>query len=404
MGSIKGVSRGSYTRRLHQAEKLECEKCGKSYKRKTILLHHIRTKHLNYHTVCPICSKRCSSVSVGNRHLKKVHNVANSRIKLKLQPNQSKFPSAGTLRNPSFEADKAFPCMTNKISVKENNKFGKHLVAKSNIEVGQTVMSATAFAAIEYISSVNSSCFHCGKVKNSSFIRCPHCIDVYFCSEQCSFNTFHRAKCNIKFNHDDNEVVRLVIEIITVAYRAIQNVDTFVDFCSGILFFNKKSKNLRAPYSHYAEMLQLNGNVKDEHSAIARRVVKLITMLPSFKSFKTQELQRLLFNLAYQHATTIRINAFSEDFEVSKGGVLTSFYIFDVLSRFNHSCEPNIRHMLDGDYSISCIATNPIKSGDQLFINYVDGKDFENEQERKEYIMELWNFTCKCQRCVKLNE
>lgn len=78
MGSIKGISRGKYlTHNLHHCEKVQCLKCGKSYKRRAILLHHIRTKHMNFRVTCPLCDKRYVSVSVCNRHLKKVHNIFN---------------------------------------------------------------------------------------------------------------------------------------------------------------------------------------------------------------------------------------------------------------------------------------------------------------------------------------
>lgn len=399
MGSIRGVPRGSYKIvQRNPVERFHCWKCKKSYKRKVILAHHIKSKHLNYHVICPICSRRYTSVSTCHRHLKKSHCIQNySQFKLQLQ---NECVSTSTLSEKlSFESNKSFPCMANNILVKENGTFGKHLVAAGDIDIGQVVMAATSFASIDYLSSTNSRCFHCGK-KEANEIKCPHCIDLFFCSKKCSLSEVHRSRCNSKYSHNDSEVVRLVVEIISVAFRAMTNVEVFVEFCSGILFFDKKPKNLQPPYSIYAEMLLLKGRVHDEHFFIAQRIVRRIKTLPLFESFKTQHLQRFLFNLAYRHTTTIEINMFSEVSKVTSGGVSTRFYIYDILSRYNHSCVPNIRHIIDDDETTYCVAVRPIKKGEQLFINYVIDMPFENDQKRKDYIMELWGFKCYCEKCI----
>lgn len=112
MGPIKGVRRGNYsTRKLQPNERVYCPKCNKSYKRRSILTHHIQAKHLKYNAVCPICSKQFISISNCNRYLKKVHHITGySAFNLQFQPNVS------TLRES--------PIMTT--AVKENRKFGKH--------------------------------------------------------------------------------------------------------------------------------------------------------------------------------------------------------------------------------------------------------------------------------------
>lgn len=117
--------------------------------------------------------------------------------------------------------------------------------------------------------------------------------------------------------------------------------------------------------------------------------------------FKSQNLQRLLFNLAYRHTTTIQLNMFSEVSKVTSGGISTRFNVYDILSRYNHSCVPNIHHMIDEDETTCCITVRPIKKGEQLFIDYLVDKHFENHQKRKDYIKEVWGFDCTCEKCIQ---
>lgn len=68
------------------------------------------------------------------------------------------------------------------------------------------------------------------------------------------------------------------------------------------------------------------------------------------------------------------------------------YYVFDAFSRFNHSCDPNLDQYLDDDDVTYCIANRQITKGDQLYINYLGDMKFENNDERKTYLEENWNF------------
>lgn len=146
--------------------------------------------------------------------------------------------------------------------------------------------------------------------------------------------------------------------------------------------------------------MKLKGIADDINSQLARRVVHLCTMQhPQLNAFKSPKTERLLFSLAYRHVNSIAINAFSEEIKCSIGGACTRFFIFDTLCRLNHSCNPNLEHYTDDDDRTYCVVTRPIKTGEQLFINYVSEMKFESTHERKKYIKETWHFACKCQKC-----
>lgn len=308
------------------------------------------------------------------------------------------FPSV--LRQLSFEADDAFPYMAKVISKKENIRFGKHLIANNNIEVGDCIIAAPPFANIEYLVCTGLGCFQCGKITKRK-IQCPNCIDVWFCSNRCKKCIIHQQKCDPMFKSSDCRIVRLATQMIITACNGVGDTTSLLDFCRGLIFLNKKSNKCHPPYSQYAEILSLKGRPNDVNSTIARRVVKYVMQHPQFESvsLNSEEQKRILFSLAYRHANSIPVNSFDEEVKCSKGGACVGVSMFDMLSRFNHSCKANLDHYIDDDNITYCVAARPIKAGEQLFINYLGDIEFASAEERKKYLREMWGFECTCEIC-----
>lgn len=373
-----------------------CSRCNKIYKRRYSLIQHIKSNHLKVRITCGICSKEYTSTSVRNRHLKKVHGIENI-------PNSNFLSSLNNvpLIGLSYEPDTAFPSMAKVLSLKTNKTFGKHIVANQDIVAGDVVVAASPFAFIEYLACNGNGCFECGKVTQHK-IYCQNCIDVWFCSNQCKASRLHRVKCDPVFERNDCRIVRLATKIITVAINAVNDINTLLQFCRALLLSNKKSMKCHPPYSTYGEIINLKEQRDHAHASIARRVVKYVMKLPqleSFDSVDTEGMKRIFFNLAYRHANSIAINTFAEEMTCSKGGVCIQFSIFDVVSRFNHSCDSNLEHYTDDDEVTYFIASRSIKAGEQLFVNYLCDMEFQSAQDRKNYLKQHWNFDCKCQKC-----
>lgn len=163
--------------------------------------------------------------------------------------------------------------MANSISQKESKKFGQHIIANRDIDEGELVMAASAFASIEYVSCTGSKCFNCGTSKNFNNIQCNYCLNVWFCSMNCMANMQHRNLCNSLYDNTDCRTTRLVTEIINVATKNVSDLEAFFMFCFGILFGNKNAMNCQSPYSQYGVLLKLKGKRKEAHQLIARRVV-----------------------------------------------------------------------------------------------------------------------------------
>lgn len=310
MGSKKGIPRGKYkTKNLQPDGDVFCASCNKPYKKKSSLLQHIRATHLNIRLTC-FCSKKFISPSILNRHQKNVHDV-NAKISTPRKYHTG--PLTKTIR-PSFEASDAFPSLAKVLSMKQNKKFGIHIVANENIDAGQTVLIAPPFACAEYLVNTGEGCFQCNK-RSKTRIRCDHCIDVWFCSHLCKAGQAHRKRCDRTFINDDGPKVRLVAKIISTVLNAFGDVSTLFDFCREVLCSDKKTQQCRPPFSLYGEILKLTEDVDPNHAKIARRVVKIMLQKPSFEEFsrqQTEALKRDLFVVSYHHANILDIYGFSE--------------------------------------------------------------------------------------------
>lgn len=321
MGSIRGNPRGKYKKKLVKSDTVTCERCSKEFKRKIILLRHMLSKHLGYRAHGPVCARSYISASGCYRHLRDVHNV-HTKPRLRFsEKSKNTFLTSDTPSKKnvlSFVAHKSFPEMAKVISFEEKQKFGKHIVANVDIGKGKIVMKTTAFASIEYVSSIESRCFECGKVKNKNSVQCTHCMDVWFCSAKCSLSTSHHSKCDKIFLQTDCREVRLVTKIITVALEMTEDPQALLDFARRVLFADKKSENCLPQFSRYGVILNLKGRTIDEHLQKARRVVKIIASLKQFKSMHSEDFKRIVFYMASRHLSTIGLNAFTEKFPCKK--------------------------------------------------------------------------------------
>lgn len=242
-------------------------------------------------------------------------------------------------------------------------------------------------------------------------IQCEHCVNVFFCGKKCSLNRAHKKRCDLIYSKNDCGTIRLVTQIINEASKKMSSIQLFLEFCFEMIFKREDAKQSQLLYPEYASIFQLKEKPEERHNFIAKRVVKIIKLLPQFKSINKQD-ERILFHVAYCHATCLQLNTFSESQEITKGGTVHKCNIYNSLSIFNHSCDPNVYHYInDGDYdyidddndTTHCVATKPIKKGEQAFISYFGNSRIPNIQERQLYLRQNWFFECTCRKCIGNN-
>merc|ERR1712142_835842 len=66
------------------------------------------------------------------------------------------------------------------------------------------------------------------------------------------------------------------------------------------------------------------------------------------------------------------------------------------ISRFNHSCLPNVAHKFTGSVG-RVYALKDIKKGEELFLSY--NGTFASLEDRQRQLQNVYKFTCKCEMC-----
>jgi hypothetical protein len=87
----------------------------------------------------------------------------------------------------------------------------------------------------------------------------------------------------------------------------------------------------------------------------------------------------------------IKSNAYHSNDERSRGLYLT-------ISRFNHSCKPNVGYGFNG-WEMRLYTTSDVHKGEELCTCYSDMVYFHNRLDRGEYLKRKFNFHCICHGC-----
>lgn len=205
-----------------------------------------------------------------------------------------------------FEEHEQFPCLANVVQVQQNAKFGRHIVAKQDIEVGKVVLVEESFASV--VQSDEYTCYTClAEAKN--FIACPHCTDVVFCDEKCmNANEIHWLECQTIY-HEMTYKMQFIIRTILVAATVFPSIDelmAFVEDHIGRDTLPESVNDLQSKYSLYLRLKKypLNNTVtNDVHSLFQSAMA-----VPSIcKMFVTLQHKRFLMHLLLHHLA-ININ------------------------------------------------------------------------------------------------
>lgn len=242
---------------------------------------------------------------------------------------------------------------------------------------------------IDCLFNIGNGCFICGSLPKYK-VNCV-CCKAWFCSVLCESRKTHKNRCDTRFLKSDGHITRLVTEMIAIAIKKLGSIDRVVDFYTDVIL--SKEENI---FPQYAEIIRLKKRDEITHSEIGNRVRQIF--MTSFDM--TDAVQRKLFHVAMNHANSLELNEFSEEEHCAKGGKLRRYFIYDLMSRFNHECSPNVETLLTKSNEMVCIAARQISPGEQLFISYIGSSVFKSDQDRKLYIKEVWNFDCKCRLCT----
>lgn len=262
------------------------------------------------------------------------------------------------------------------------------MVATRNIDVGKIVLVEDVFAiGIDY--NYESACKTCAKYA-TNFIPCPNCTAVMFCNTECmESNDLHKRFCGALYAHWPNNI--LVVETVLLAAYAFANADSLMQFVECGL----ETRDLDAPecesdaqikYRLFLKLFVQSKDVRQDMFIIYKSLLEIPFIGEFFHSDKER---RFLMHLIGQHHCILDTNRYG----VSDGSSDYMSVIGICSSLFNHSCVPNVLHLIRGNKMIGYVK-RPVKKGEQLFIDNFSGR--EDTLFRQ---MNL-DFRCKCSKCV----
>lgn len=293
-----------------------------------------------------------------------------------------------------FPADKNFPELANVLQIEYNEKFGRHVIAKCDIEAGKVVLLDKSYAH-----QMRSFEFrHCGTCLKTStnFIPCDKCYGVLYCDEECmEKHPWHKTECDeLALNQDAYK--QYLARTIFNGIRAVPNVEDLMAFVEKAV--NEDMSNLPPSLNDNMTKYQafLNRKVflpslpdKRFHLLLAYVCYKNLLKHQLIKNmFDTKSKQRFLMHLTIYHYAVLTCT--SVKFEHND-------CIFLTQSFFKHSCVPNLLMHQYGNLLLGTTA-RPIKKGQQLFLRYT-GDFIEDKKARQALILKNFNIKCECEMC-----
>lgn len=300
----------------------------------------------------------------------------------------------------SYGVDKHLPGMADVLKLQFNENFGRHIIAKTDISVGKTILVEEAFTS-RLVGIQHINCSACLRT-SMNFIACQHCTSALFCDSVCANDYYHKIEC-AEHSFDSKSPNEFYMRSILTALKIFDNnTERLMEFVEDAINENidKVPDSLNDMKSKYRAQLQLNTFTSDKNKKLHYRPAymiyySLMAMESIKKLFDTKQKKRFLMHLALHHYVVISINNFRNvdcDAIEDEGA-------FIICSYFNHACAPNLMVKRSGKLRY-CVTVRPIKAGQQLFVTYFGDLFCEQPVEHcQEYLLMNFKFRCTCERC-----
>lgn len=303
-------------------------------------------------------------------------------------------------RELSFKSNVNFPCLADVVDIQRNDEFGRHIVAKCDLAVGETILVEKSFVSTT-LSGPLSSCAKCQKTR-MNFIACENCTLVMFCDENCKADyVLHKYDCNFIYDCEqmENGHLQSVAQTIFFGLNVFKNVDMLIQFVEAAMkdakdntFLPETINDASSIYHLFLTLFTYRDEMGMNKLIVAKKIYTILLQLPAINcAFNTESKQRFLMHLVVKHNEIINKNSTrslqNEVQCIRKLGLVSSL--------FNHSCAPNLLNIADDDKKI-CITMRPVKKGQQLFVSYLNVNDAMNQ--RQNYLMKQFGFLCHCDK------
>ncbi|XP_006564917.1 SET and MYND domain-containing protein 4 isoform X3 [Apis mellifera] len=300
------------------------------------------------------------------------------------------------------------PCASDAITIKYNDKYGRHIVATRKINPGEVIAIEKPYSLILTPDNIYTHCSNCLEVSWAN-IPCEYCTYAMYCSEECKameWKKYHDIECAIFPSMLKMNFVKLDLFSLRLAIQAVREATSIqelrkeleeVDSCEDPRT-KGFSKNGMFLSDKYRSLLGLITNTeKRSVQDLFRRSLDasfilyfLATCSNMFGNPLKKDLSVLIKNdnvifvggliLRHQQLIPSNIHSFSE--ECGLDAVERGIAAMPFFSLINHSCNPNILRHSRSNYMIIYVIY-PIKKGEQSLIKKKEDESKINHVLRK---------------------
>lgn len=205
----------------------------------------------------------------------------------------------------SFNEYERLPGVADVLDIKVDEQYGRHVIAKCDIDIGKTILIKQNFASAIISSSKRCYCLTCEKIIANG-IKCKGCAYVRFCNEECEkSNQIHYLECNTIYHYIERLEIKLAIQMVLMTINEFSDANTL----------RKRVENIIAKKDLVLEdsleiILKLQRSKRKTAILYAYEAYTYLMTMKSVSSyFKTVQNQRFLMHLAFHYVAIIAPNA-----------------------------------------------------------------------------------------------
>lgn len=305
------------------------------------------------------------------------------------------------------DANPSIPCVSKKLTVESDQRRGRFLAAKEEIEAGKVLLSEGPYAFWVKPSAYEDFCTHClQNIQTKHFIPCTAC-SVKFCSKECfdkGMDQYHWLEC--KFMD--------VLAIVSCGHLALRMIMKEGLEQSLEMFVDKSAAPAGQYNSDYQLILSLTDHLNDRspEDKTAFAVASLFTakLVNQELNFEINPLASLIF----KHVLQISCNAIGIDYDPSdpqglgcqtltQNSTVIAIGIFPTASLCNHSCDKRTYRIFTGK-TLCLKAYDDINVGEEVTFNYGPFDRKMSTKDRRDVLRKNFFFDCECRSCQERKE
>lgn len=287
---------------------------------------------------------------------------------------------------------------------------GRQMIAARDITANEVLLADSPYCWVVDDSAKEFVCQNCFLEKDpelSTFVGCPDCNQVFYCSEECqNIDSVQHSQdeCGILKAMETEEYSAAIITEMKLLVRTLSRKSTEK------LYQKKPPKEFPVmpndnglTYEDYCQLVSNRENFPQATiESLEYWICDYIRRLGEWVGHRKESNIELLDILLRNRCNAFYIQGRLREHPATKDmvGQSRGCGIYVRNSFFNHSCRPNVNYwVVENSLRVECTAGEAVAQGEELCISYIDTQ--QDLASRRAKLQESYLFTCDCARCTE---